>query len=110
MRKVASGATSALIETARASGLEHMQKSPRNALRAHSYGCGQLIMAALDAGATEVIVGLGGSAMSDGGMGAIRAMGLSVLESEGRAVPLGGRGLSEVAPWRPRAWIHDWQG
>ncbi len=97
LRKDASGAISALIETARASGLEHMPRSSRNALRAHSYGCGQLITAALDAGAAEVIVCLGGSAMTDGGMGAIRALGLSVLDSKGRDVPLGGDGLSEVA-------------
>lgn len=97
LRTDASGATSALIETARASGLEHMPRSSRNALRAHSYGCGQLITAALDAGATEVIVALGGSAMTDGGMGAIRALGLSVLDRQGREVPLGGGGLAEVA-------------
>jgi glycerate kinase len=97
LRADASGATSALIETARASGLEHMQNSALNALRAHSYGCGQLITAALDAGATEVIVGLGGSAMSDGGMGAMRALGLGVLNSYGSEVPLGGGSLSEVA-------------
>jgi glycerate kinase len=96
LRTDASGATSALIETARASGLEHMPRSSRNALRAHSYGCGQLITAALDAGATEVIVALGGSAMTDGGMGAIRALGLSVLDRHGREVPLGGGGLAEV--------------
>jgi glycerate kinase len=97
LRKEASGAISALIETAQASGLEHMQKTSLNALRAHSYGCGQLITAALDADATEVIVGLGGSAMSDGGMGAMRALGLSVLDSDGIEVPLGGGSLSEVA-------------
>jgi glycerate kinase len=97
LRMDASGAISALIETARASGLEHIQKSSLNSLLAHSYGCGQLITAALDAGATEVIVGLGGSAMSDGGMGAMRALGLDVLDSYGSQVPLGGGSLSEVA-------------
>lgn len=97
LRTDASGAVTALIETARASGLELMQKSSRNALRAHSYGVGQLITAALDAGAREVIVGLGGSAMTDGGMGAICALGLGVRNASGNDVPLGGERLSEIA-------------
>ena len=67
LRRTDDGRITAVIETAQASGLASMEPTPENALRAHSYGCGQLIAAALDAGATEIVLGLGGSAMTDGG-------------------------------------------
>ena len=91
-----SGGAVAVIETAQASGLAQMEPTPANALRAHSYGCGQLITAALDAGATEIVLGLGGSAMTDGGSGALRALGLKPLDSAGNVVPLGGGSLADV--------------
>ncbi|AJT42332.1 glycerate kinase [Psychromicrobium lacuslunae] len=87
---------SAVIETAQASGYLLAEPSPENALRAHSYGCGQLIAAALDAGASEIVLGLGGSAMTDGGTGALRALGLKLLDQHGAFVPLGGGSLAEV--------------
>jgi glycerate kinase len=74
-----------------------MEPTPENSLRAHSYGCGQLIAAALDAGATEIVLGVGGSAMSDGGSGALRALGLKPLDTAGNVVPLGGGSLADVA-------------
>ena len=95
-RKDAAGRATAVIETAQASGLAHMEPTPENALRAHSYGCGQLIAAALDAGATEIVLGVGGSAMTDGGSGALRALGLKPLDAAGNVVPLGGGALSDV--------------
>ncbi|WP_442544197.1 glycerate kinase [Arthrobacter sp. KN11-1C] len=96
IRKNAFGGATAVIETAQASGLAHMEPTPDNALRAHSYGCGQLIAAALDAGATEIVLGVGGSAMSDGGSGALRALGLKPLDAAGNVVPLGGGSLADV--------------
>ena len=96
LRKDAAGIT-AVIETAQASGLAHMEPTPENALRAHSYGCGQLIAAALEAGATEIVLGVGGSAMTDGGSGALRALGLKPLDAAGNVVPLGGGFLADVA-------------
>lgn len=89
--------TTAAIETAQASGYLLSEPTPENALRAHSYGCGQLIAAALDSGATELIIGLGGSAMSDAGTGALRALGLQLLDAHGSLVPLGGGSLGDVA-------------
>lgn len=86
----------AVIETAQASGYLLAEPTAENALRAHSYGCGQLIAAALDAGATEIILGLGGSAMTDGGTGALRALGLKLLDSSGALVPLGGGALADA--------------
>ncbi|MCY1676441.1 glycerate kinase [Pseudarthrobacter sp. SL88] len=96
IRKDDAGKVTAVIETAQASGLAEMEPTPENALRAHSYGCGQLIAAALEAGATEIVLGLGGSAMSDGGSGALRALGLKPLDSAGNVVPLGGGSLADV--------------
>ncbi|MFX1819918.1 glycerate kinase [Pseudarthrobacter sp. CC4] len=95
--KAGDGRVTAVIETAQASGLAEMDPTPANALRAHSYGCGQLIAAALDAGANEIVLGLGGSAMTDGGSGALRALGLKPLDSAGNVVPLGGGSLADVA-------------
>jgi len=96
LHKAAAGHTTAVIETAQASGLADMEPTPGNALRAHSYGCGQLIAAALDAGATEIVLGLGGSAMTDGGSGALRALGLKPLDAAGNVVPLGGGSLADI--------------
>jgi glycerate kinase len=96
IHKAADGKVTAVIETAQASGLADMEPTPENALRAHSYGCGQLIAAALDAGATEIVLGLGGSAMTDGGSGALRALGLKPLDPAGNMVPLGGGSLADV--------------
>ncbi|HEY3573402.1 MAG TPA: glycerate kinase [Arthrobacter sp.] len=96
LHKDVSGATTAVIETAQASGLAHMEPTPENSLRAHSYGCGQLIAAALDAGATEIVLGVGGSAMTDAGSGALRALGLKPLDAAGNVVPLGGGSLADV--------------
>lgn len=65
----------AVIETARACGLELVGGAGGNdAVAASSYGAGELISVAVDAGAERVVVGLGGSAMTDGGLGALRAM------------------------------------
>jgi glycerate kinase len=96
IRKGDGGKVTAVIETAQASGLADMEPTPANALRAHSYGCGQLIAAALDAGATEIVLGMGGSAMTDGGSGALRALGLKPLDAAGNVVPLGGGSLGDV--------------
>lgn len=96
IHKTGGGKVTAVIETAQASGLADMEPTPANSLRAHSYGCGQLIAAALDAGATEIVLGLGGSAMTDGGSGALRALGLKPLDSAGNVVPLGGGSLADV--------------
>ncbi|MCU1573024.1 MAG: glycerate kinase [Micrococcaceae bacterium] len=87
----------AVIETAQASGYLLADRTVENSLRAHSYGCGQLIAAALDAGASELVLGIGGSAMTDAGTGALRALGLKLLDTAGNLVPLGGGSLIDVA-------------
>ncbi|MCW1249703.1 glycerate kinase [Acaricomes phytoseiuli] len=93
----AAGHPIAVIEVAQASGFMLSERTPEHALRAHSYGVGQLIAAALEAGAREIVLGLGGSAMTDAGSGALRALGLQVLDRHGALIPLGGGQLVEAA-------------
>ncbi|WP_026536386.1 glycerate kinase [Arthrobacter sp. H14] len=94
-RWVLTGKT-AVIETAEASGLRYVQPRVQSALAAHSYGSGQLIKEALDAGAEEIICGIGGSAMTDGGSGALRALGLKIMNDDGGRARLGGAALATV--------------
>ena len=88
----------AVVETAAASGLGLVAPSERDAFAASSAGTGELIVAAVDAGAREVLVGVGGSATTDGGAGAIAAIkrggGLDGAKLRGavrRADPVRGR-------------------
>jgi glycerate kinase len=89
----------AVIELASTSGLT-LLKSPAP-MTAHTRGFGQAIAAALDAGATRVILGLGGSGSTDGGTGALRALGARLLDTDGRLVIEGGAGLSSIATIDP---------
>ena len=89
--------STAVIETARASGLEFVTPTPHTAGTAHCYGSGELLAAALDAGATEIVLGVGGSAMTDGGSGALRALGAKILDDDGAELPLGGLALARAA-------------
>ncbi|MBF4994640.1 glycerate kinase [Arthrobacter gandavensis] len=89
--------TTAVLETARSSGLMLVEPSVQTSLAASSFGSGQLITAALDAGAQEIILGIGGSAMTDGGSGALCALGLRILDAAGNPVPPGGAGLAVAA-------------
>lgn len=86
----------AVIEMALASGLELLARAELNPMRASTYGTGQLLGAALDAGAKRVIVGMGGSATVDGGAGCVMALGAALLDNAGQPIARGGRGLSHV--------------
>src|SRR5205823_7138786 len=66
-------------------------------LTATSYGTGELIRAALDAGASTVILGVGGSACTDGGAGMLSALGARIIDASGAELPIGGAALSEVS-------------
>ena len=81
----------AVVEMADAAGLRLLRSDQLDPLRATSRGCGELIAAALDGGAREVIVGVGGSASSDGGAGIPQC-----LEDAGRDIPPGAAGLAEL--------------
>lgn len=84
----------AVVELASASGLPLLGE-PRP-LDAHARGLGCVLSAALDAGATRLLVGLGGSASTDGGASVLRELGARLLDSLGEEVPDGGRGLSSA--------------
>jgi glycerate 2-kinase len=84
-----------VIELAAAAGLTLLR--PLQPLRAHSYGVGELVGHALDAGARRVLVALGGSACTDGGSGALAALGARFLDDAGRELPRGGGELVRLA-------------
>ncbi len=86
----------AVIEMALASGLALIPDHRRDPRTATTYGTGQLIAAALDAGYTRVIVGLGGSATNDGGAGMASALGVRFLDAAGNALPPGGAALTDL--------------
>ena len=86
----------AVVEMAEAAGLR-LLGSRRDPMRATSRGVGELISAALDGGAHRVVVGVGGSASTDGGAGILTALGVRLLDDHGRPVTPGGGALSTIA-------------
>jgi glycerate kinase len=91
------GGATAALDMASASGIELLRRDQLNPLKASSYGTGQLIAAALDAGARKLIIGIGGSATNDGGAGMLEALGFRFLDSRGNPVGRGGAALAEIA-------------
>lgn len=87
----------AVIEMAAASGLALVAPHLRNPLKTTSYGTGELIKAALDAGICHLIVGIGGSATNDGGAGMLQALGVKLLDSCGCEIGFGGGCLKELS-------------
>lgn len=88
---------SAFIEMAAASGLELVPPSQRNPLKTTSWGTGELIRHALDAGVKHIIIGIGGSATNDGGAGMVQALGAKLLNAAQKPVGLGGGELATLA-------------
>jgi glycerate kinase len=89
------GAT-AVIEMAAASGLELVPPDRRDPLRTTSYGTGELIRNALDAGARRFVLGIGGSATNDGGAGMVQALGGRLLDAAGNDLAPGGGALAQL--------------
>ncbi|MCF3194457.1 MULTISPECIES: glycerate kinase [Pseudomonas] len=87
----------AIIEMAEASGLQLLKPEQRNACITSTFGTGELIKAALDAGARRVILAIGGSATNDAGAGALQALGLGLFDAQGNSLPRGGLALAHVA-------------
>ncbi|WP_374438102.1 glycerate kinase [Pseudomonas panipatensis] len=90
------GEGAAVIEMAAASGLHWVPAAQRDATRTTSYGTGELIRAALDGGARKLILGLGGSATNDGGMGLLQALGVRFLDAQGAPLGDGGAELARL--------------
>jgi glycerate kinase len=91
----------AIIESARACGIEQIAPADRDVMRASTYGVGTLFMAARDAGAKRIVVTIGGTATVDGGTGFARALGYRFLDVDGNSIPEGGGGLCELAAIQP---------
>jgi glycerate kinase len=90
----------AYVESASACGLQHVprpDRTPDVARRATTRGVGELIAAARDAGAREIVVGLGGSATTDGGAGMLAALGATAVDADGTPLPDGGAALARCA-------------
>jgi len=87
----------AVLDMASASGIEHLSRDALDPMKASTFGTGELILAALDAGARRIVMGIGGSATVDGGVGMALALGFDVLDAAGKAVSLGGAGLASIA-------------
>jgi len=88
---------SAVIEMAAASGLPLVPENKRNPLIATTYGTGELIRAALDEGCREFLIGIGGSATNDAGVGMAQALGWSFKDKDGKEVGYGGGELANIA-------------
>ena len=86
-----------MIEMAAASGLALVPPAQRNPNITTSYGTGELIVAALDAGARHLILGIGGSATNDGGAGMLQALGVKLLDAQGAQLARGGAPLAQLA-------------
>jgi glycerate kinase len=87
----------AVIEMAAASGLESVPPARRNPLVTTSRGTGELIRLALDAGARRFVLGVGGSATNDGGAGMLQALGVRLLDADGKDIGPGGGELARLA-------------
>ncbi|MHB1463259.1 MAG: glycerate kinase [Armatimonadota bacterium] len=86
----------AVVEMAAASGLYLLSDDERNPLVTSTYGTGELILEAIQAGARKIIIGIGGSATNDGGAGAMSALGARFLDSACRELPPGGATLAQL--------------
>ncbi len=87
----------AVVEMAEASGLQRLPEGVFAPLTASTYGSGELLRAALDAGARSIVFGVGGSATTDGGAGMLAALGARFLTASGEPVGPGGAALAEGA-------------
>jgi len=91
------GDRTAVIESAQACGLKLVARpSPESAARASTVGLGQLVRQALERGPEKILIGLGGSASTDGGAGLASALGIQLLDSRGQPISAGGVGLLDL--------------
>ncbi|MFD7178773.1 glycerate kinase [Streptomyces sp. NPDC059904] len=87
----------AVVEMAEASGLQLLPEGVFAPLTSTTYGSGELLAAALDAGARSIVFGVGGSATTDGGAGMLAALGARFLDADGKPVGPGGGSLADLA-------------
>ena len=86
----------AIIEMATASGLTLLNPNERNPMFTTTYGTGELILDAIEYGCRNIIIGIGGSATNDGGIGCLQALGFRFLDKNGNQIEFGANGLSKL--------------
>ena len=86
----------AIIEMSVAAGITLVDEKERNPLKMTTYGVGEMIKDAIAKGCRHFIVGIGGSATNDGGIGMLQALGFGILDKNGKQVSFGAQGLSEI--------------
>jgi glycerate kinase len=89
--------STAVIEMSCAAGITLLTPQERNPMNTTTYGVGQVIADAIAKGCRDFIVGIGGSATNDGGIGMLQALGFGILDESGAQVPYGGAGLEKIA-------------
>ena len=87
----------AVVEMADVSGLWRLPEGQREPMTATSRGLGEVVAAALDAGCTQIVMGIGGSASTDGGAGMVAALGARLLDANGDDLPDGGAALADLS-------------
>ena len=87
----------AIIEMAAAAGITLVDEKQRNPLDTTTFGVGEMIRDAIHKGCRKFIVGIGGSATNDGGVGMLQALGYEFLDANGKQVPFGAKALAEIA-------------
>lgn len=100
----------AVVEMAEASGLALLHAHERKPLITTSYGTGELMAAALQAGCRRLLVAIGGSATNDGGAGMAQALGAALLDAQGQPLPPGGAALARLAHIDASAMRLQWRG
>lgn len=86
----------AIIEMSAAAGITLIKAEERNPLKTTTYGVGEILKDAIEKGCRHFIVGIGGSATNDGGIGMLQALGYGILDCNGQQVSFGAQGLSEL--------------
>ena len=86
----------AIVEMSGAAGITLVPDADRNPLHTTTYGVGEVIKDAIAKGCRHFIVGIGGSATNDGGIGMLQALGYGMLDKDGNQVPFGAKGLKEI--------------
>ena len=90
------GSKTAIIEISAAAGITLVSDQERNPLNTTTYGVGEIIQDAINKGCRHFIVGIGGSATNDGGVGMLQALGYEFLDSNGKQVAFGAKGLADI--------------
>src|SRR5437660_3601295 len=101
--------STAVIEMAKAAGLALVPPAKRDPRITTTYGVGELLQHAYDAGARHFIVGIGGSATNDGGAGMAQALGYHLLDENGHELPPGGLALRRLARLDAGGVLSDWK-